>query len=157
MNGEASWSVGWYIGVGVTIIVGFIVLLAILLTVVAINDARKGDGGVVGFAVGTWIVALLAGGGLFWAMYPPFDAEYHQWRDVTGEVTDVDKRLKATSGSMEERYVVTIDGVGSRSCDDTRCSQVNVGDTLTLTCKREWQYTGTDGYACNFIERRAAA
>ena len=87
-----------------------------------------------------------------WGFYP-YKAEYHQWATTSGAVTDINSRLIGTDGSgLTERFVVTLDGVGDRACDDTRCASVKVGDVLTLSCKREWQFSGTDGYGCNFVE-----
>jgi hypothetical protein len=109
----------------------------------------------------TFLVLAVAGvvaavAGIAWGMWP-YKAEYHQWRTETGTVTAVDSRFVGQDRSTTQRFVVTLDGVRQRSCDDTRCAQVKPGDALTLSCKRAWQYAGTHGYDCNFVARRAAA
>lgn len=90
-------------------------------------------------------------------MYP-YSAEYHQWRETSGTVTKIDKRLISTGDGMSDKFVVRFDGDGQQfGCDDTRCASVEVGDALTLSCKRAWQYTGTDGYDCRFVSTEAAS
>ncbi|WP_159540834.1 hypothetical protein [Aeromicrobium sp. 9AM] len=91
-----------------------------------------------------------------WGFYP-YSAEYHQWRTVSGDVTDVNSRILSTGkSSINQRFVVEIDGQ-AYGCDDTRCASVKVGDVLTISCKREWQYAGVDGYGCNFVSNEARA
>lgn len=92
-----------------------------------------------------------------WGMYP-YKAEYHQWRTVSGTVEKIDKRLIGNGDSMEDKFVVRFaDSNGAQfGCDDTRCASVEAGDALTLSCKRVWQYTGTDGYDCRFVSTEAA-
>lgn len=94
-----------------------------------------------------WVIVALLIGFTATGMWP-YKAEYHQWRDTSGTVQTVDSRL--LSGAVE-RYVVTFDDGRQRSCDDTRCTQVEVGDYLTLACKRAWQWAGTHGYDCNYV------
>lgn len=85
----------------------------------------------------------------------PWHAEYHRWTTVSGRVTAVSSRFLASDtkdGGTTQRFVVELAGIGQRSCDDTRCSLVKPGDRLTLSCKREWQYAGTPGWSCGFVE-----
>lgn len=103
---------------------------------------------VIGLGAGLLVTALAFVVGTGIGMYP-YSAEYHQWREDTGTVTSIDSRFT----SATQRVVVTLDDDRQRSCDDTRCAEVQVGDELTLSCKRHWQYTGTDGYDCNFVGR----
>lgn len=96
-----------------------------------------------------WIVTLLillVGIGFYW----PLKTEYHFWKTTKGEVTDVNSRLVGPDGG-ETKYVVTLEGIGERGCNDTRCASVKVGDTLTLKCKRVYQWGATPGYDCNFV------
>lgn len=81
-------------------------------------------------------------------MYP-YDSEYHQWRDVTGTVERVESRQIADGEGMSERYVFVIDGQPF-SVDDTRAAVANKGDTVSLRCKREWQYAAASGWACRW-------
>lgn len=86
--------------------------------------------------------------------YFPFSSEYHEWQTIRGTVEQVGSRLLASgdgSGSTQ-RFVVQFRGdSGQYSCDDTRCALVKVNDTLTISCKRAWQFTGTPGYDCNYV------
>lgn len=88
------------------------------------------------------VIALLS--------YWPLKTEYHFWKTTKGEVTDVNSRLVGPDGG-ETKYVVTLEGIGERGCNDTRCASVKVGDTLTLKCKRVYQWGATPGYDCNFV------
>lgn len=154
---ETTWSIGHYVGIAFAILAAVFVVTAIIAVVAALRSKYPED---LWLLTGALVaLAIITGGITAWGNYP-YDAEYHQWRGVQGEVTHIDKRLiSAGDKGMSERFVVTIDGVGERGCDDTRCAGVDVGDVLTLVCKREWQFTGTDGYGCNYIgtTRKAAA
>lgn len=82
--------------------------------------------------------------------YWPLKTEYHFWKNTEGQVTDINSRLIGPNGG-ETKYVVTLEGIGERGCNDTRCATVKVGDKLTLKCKRVYQWGGTPGYDCNFV------
>lgn len=82
--------------------------------------------------------------------YWPLKAEYHFWKPIQGRVTAIDTRLVGPDGG-ETKYVVTMEGVGQRGCNDTRCASVKVGDSLSLKCKRVYQWGATPGYDCNFV------
>lgn len=151
---SGTWSLGVLIGGPVTVLLALIGLAAIG---VGIWLKAKGERD-------TWI---LTGGGSAWlavvvglAVSPlgfwPFAAEYHQWREVSGTVQQIDKRLIGSGDKMEDKFVVRFtDGGLQFGCDDTRCASVREGDSLTLSCKRAWQYTGTDGYDCRFVSTEA--
>ena len=88
---------------------------------------------------------------VFW----PFKWEYHSWQKTTGTVQTVSKRLMSTGDkSMEERFVVQFTDGRQRACDDSRCSLLRPGMTLTLRCKRAYQWGATPGYGCNYVEAR---
>lgn len=105
-----------------------------------------------------WIIsAVIAAsiGALFWWGMYPWKADYHQWRAVTGTVDSIDSRLTTAgqSGGMEDKYVVTFQGNDQEyGVLDTRAAAVRRGDTLTITCVRRWQWTGSHGYDCNFVD-----
>jgi len=104
----------------------------------------------VGFLVAAAIIAAL----FWWGMYP-WKAEYHEWRAVTGTVATIDSRLAPTgqNGGMEDKYVITYQGSDQEyGVMDTRAASVQRGDTLSLTCVRRWQWSGTHGYDCNFLD-----
>ena len=60
---------------------------------------------------------------------------------------------------MEEKFVVRYEDGGGQQfgCTDTRCASVKPGDTLTLACKRAWEWAATDGYDCRFRATEAAS
>jgi hypothetical protein len=98
---------------------------------------------------------VVAAVGLWWGMYP-WKAEYHEWRPVSGVVETIDSRLVASGngdGSMEDKFVVTFKGNPQEyGVLDTRAAAVKPGDTLTITCVRRWQWSGSHGYDCNFVD-----
>lgn len=142
---ETSWSLGILIGIPACIL-----LILIIMAFVAFCLFEGEDG----IAFGGVVALIVALGVMAFAFYP-YSGEYHQWRGVSGTVESIDKRLIKDGDGMTERFVAQIDGA-EYGCDDTRCAGVKVGDELTLSCKREWQYTGTDGYGCKYVGREAA-
>lgn len=152
---DHTWSLGTLVGVPLAIL-GVLALLALAWLLWRYATRHAGDefsesGIAKGFSVAAVVGALIAVFGVVWGEYP-YNSEYHQWRTTSGTVTQVGSRLLGEDKSTTQRFVVTLAGVGQRSCDDTRCAEVKVGDHLTLTCKRAWQYAGADGYDCNFVE-----
>jgi hypothetical protein len=95
-------------------------------------------------------VALLAG--TWWGMYP-WRAEYHQWRPIEGIVDRVDSRIvPAGDSSVEQKIVVLFrDNPQQYGVLDTRAAGAHPGDRLAITCVRRWQYSGSDGYDCEFV------
>lgn len=92
------------------------------------------------------IVALVSLAG-----YWPYKHDYHFWVPVQGKVENVSKRLVSDGDKgMQERYVVTIDGQ-PYGIDDTRASLVKKGDTLSIACKKEYQWGSRDhGWGCRW-------
>jgi hypothetical protein len=85
----------------------------------------------------------------------PYQWEYHSWQTTTGTVQTVSNRLVSTGEkSMEQRFVVAFTDGRQRSCDDSRCSLLRPGMTLTLRCKRAYQWGATPGYDCNYVDAR---
>jgi type VI protein secretion system component VasK len=148
------WSLGTLIGLPL------LVLLAIVCALVAwllwrhrrrADDFDRGPATVIAIACALGCAATIVG--TAWGMWP-YNAEYHQWRTESGTITQVDSRLIGQNKSTTQRFVVTLDGDRQRSCDDTRCAELRVGDDVTLSCKRAWQYSGSHGYDCNFVSRK---
>jgi len=107
--------------------------------------------------VWSWVSPVLIAltlGLTWWGMYP-WNTEYHHWIPKSGVVARVDSRLISSgdgSGSPETKFVVMFTGDQQQyGVNDTRAAGVKQGDRLTITCVRTWQYSGTDGYDCNFI------
>lgn len=99
---------------------------------------------------GSFVAAVATLGIYVAATWPTFDMQYHSYKQVSGSVQAVSSRFLGDGKSTTQNFAVTIAGHDYR-CDDTRCALVKVGDTLTLSCIREWQYAGTSGYDCNFV------
>ncbi len=99
-------------------------------------------------------IALLSLIGLALGFYP-YGSDYHKWKPVNGTVAKVESRLVNDGESSTERYVIEFTDGRERACDDTRCTLVNVGDTVHLSCKRHYQWASTPGWDCNFVKRVA--
>lgn len=102
--------------------------------------------GAVGAAV---VVAVVS----WWGMYP-WRAEYHEWREVSGVVEFIDSRMLPAEGGrgVEDKFVVIFEGSPQQyGVLDTRAASARPGDTLTITCVRQYQRAGTHGYDCNFV------
>lgn len=101
----------------------------------------------VGSGLAVAVVALILTAICMW----PWKWEYHAWKPVTGKAERISKRLvPAGDKGMQERFVVVIDG-RRYGVDDTRASLLRVGDTVSLSCKREYQWGSSDhGYGCRW-------
>jgi hypothetical protein len=146
MMTETQWTLGFLIGTPI-----WALLLLALIALIGWGVWSRGDddstfavvGGLVALAVAVGIIISPLG-------YYPYKAEYHQWRPVVGQVESVNKRLiSAGKSGMEERYVLTIDGK-PYGVDDTRAATVKAGDTVSIKCKRDWQYASVPGYVCRW-------
>jgi hypothetical protein len=140
----AHWSLGVLIGLPI-----FILLLVALLGF-GVVAAIAGEAGLAAGSIGSAVVlavVLLSPLG-----YYPYATEYHKWQPVSGTVTAVSNRLISDGDKgMNQRFVVKLQGEDLYyGCDDTRCSTIKVGDTVHLSCKREWQYASVSGYGCRW-------
>lgn len=146
-----SPSIGLVIGLPIAVV---IIFLGVVFTTVAVRvpydsyeDRDLPKGLFVGLgAVATLITALITAVSMY-----PFGGEYHHWATTSGTVATIDSRLLADGDAMTQRFVVNFTDGRQRACDDTRCASVHAGDTLTIKCKRSFQWSGTDGYDCNWV------
>lgn len=155
---SARWSLGVLIGLP---ILGLVLLICLVVFVLGIlfwrSERKKKDTAYSEAALGAWfsvgafgvaLLALIIAGIAYW----PWQADYHKWQPTSGTVTDISSRFLGDGKSTTQRFVVTLDGIGQRACDDTRCSLVHKGDVLFLSCKRSYQFAGTAGYDCNYVK-----
>lgn len=98
------------------------------------------------------LIAVIVG----FAMYP-FQAEYHQYRTVQGQVDQVrGEKLNGTdSGDMYISYVFEINGK-QYVCEEARCSTIEQGDTAKLRCKPSYHWSGAPTNRCSFVSRESA-
>lgn len=130
--------------VGLPLGIAAVVILLVLAGFCFILD----EGPAIGFG---FIAAALCAGALTAGLMYPWQGEYHHWREVNGSVASISKRLVSSGeSSMQERFVLHLADGRVRSCDDSRCSGLKVGDPVTLKCKKHWQFAGTDGWDCNW-------
>ncbi|HEY9418068.1 MAG TPA: hypothetical protein VIQ30_25190 [Pseudonocardia sp.] len=147
-----SWTVEAIIAViAMPLAILAVLVGAMLLWRGANRDAYGTSGTLRGLSIGCLVVAVGLGVGFWWGMYP-WQAEYHQWRPVSGVVATIDSRLLAAGkGSTEQKFVVSFVGDPVLyGVLDTRAASVRPGDRLDISCVRRWQQAGTDGYDCLF-------
>lgn len=153
------WSLGVLIGGSILALIALVGLAGVILGVWVKATDRDGDGGgwpIIGLGVGVILFAVVWAAAPFIGFYP-YKAEYHHWETQQGTVEKVSARFLGDGKSTTQRFVVLFTDGRERACDDTRCSLVQPGDHLTLSCKRHWQYAGEDGWDCNYVRRGGAA
>ncbi len=121
-----------------------VVLLCAVVAVAAWVGEEKGlAAGVIGLAVAWALVTA----GFCW----PWDMQYHRWEKTEGVVYQSVGRLVGTDGGgSTEQFVVQFRDGRVRRCDDSRCSGLVPGLTLSLWCIRDWQWASTPGYKCRY-------
>lgn len=150
----ASWSLDLLIGVPIA--AGFFILfvaIAVYAFTWWIKNKQDWDAGMALFIAGLTTFAALCTVGITSCALYPYEKEYHYWTKNSGVVAQIDKRI---AEGIEEKFVVRYEDGRERGCLDTRCAAVKPGDTLTLSCKRVWQYEGTDGYDCVYVRNDRA-
>lgn len=114
-------------------------------------DALEPAGPLFFGGLATLVITLVITGLTMW----PWEPEYHEWQTVSGRITNISSRIMGDGSTVNQRFVVQFSENGTQySCDDSRCSLLTIGDQLTLSCKREWQFSGTPGWSCNFISSK---
>jgi hypothetical protein len=156
---EARWTLGVLVGIPLLVAA---LIIGVIWTIFAYGteDRRQFDtSATAGFRFfGKFCGPILVLGVLIGASvgYFPYEAQYHQYQETTGIVASIDVRLVSSGDSMQEKFVVVYDDGRERGCLDTRCAAVQPGDILTMECKRIYQWSGTDGWDCNFVSRTPA-
>jgi hypothetical protein len=140
------------ITVGLTIFVVIVLLLLGTSVILAILRRGKDDFDREPFTMLLWacrvialIITVIATVG-----YYPYAADYHKLQPATGVVKSVDSRFLAASQYVVVTFADTNQVV---RCDDSRCSTLKPGDTVTLLCTKEHQFGSplqTDGWGCRW-------
>lgn len=143
-------TIGLLFGVPVAILATLLTIAGLVVLVMSWRDSYDvSDERILG-ALTLLGIGLVIGAINMWALWP-YQHDYHFWTPVTGEVSQVSKRLvPAGDNSMMERYVLVINGK-PYGVDDTRASLVKPGQTVSIACKREYQWGSRDhGYGCKW-------
>ena len=156
--GESHYSLGLLIGLPIFIIFIAAFIVAGLFLRSYSNSADVYDRSMVVLAkwfcwglAGTLVIGALLG-------FYPYKHEYHAWQNVDGTVTSTNSRFLASNNGTDQKFVVTFKGSDQQfGCSDTRCSTIREGDWLEITCKRSFQWFGTPGYDCNFVDYKQKA
>ena len=148
---NTSWSIGVLVGGPIAAIFFLAFAVGAFLLFRALRKADAYDRGVVKGLAWTCVAAATLTVLIAAASFYPWKAEYHQWQGIQGEIQSISSRFLGGDNSTTQRFVVRFKDGTVRSCDDTRCALYAAGDTLQLSCKREWQFSGTDGWSCNYV------
>lgn len=111
------------------------------------SNIPESDIGLVRAIAAVILIVFWIGGTIL--AYAPFDKDYYGWHRIEGSVAVVNSRILYQT----EKFVVTIDGT-QYGCNDTRCANIQVGDYVVLNCTVDWDWNGTDGWDCKYIEDR---
>lgn len=153
---QAQWDTGWMIWVIIlAIIAGLAWSAAIGSGIYWLARGRKVSYDSLSGPVflGAVVIALIIGA-IGTVVAFPFSGQYHRYVPEAGTVAKVGSRFIASGtsgGGTDQKYVVTFADGRSYGCLDTRCANVAVGDSLTLLCKRVFQFNApSEGWDCNW-------
>lgn len=146
--------------VAVTLVVFGFLAVATPSVAIAVHRLRGNYGDGEGPIATLLLVALTAAvmiPSVWWGMYP-WKAEYHEWRPVSGTVERVDTRMLSNeNGGTYQKVVIKFVGNEQQyGVDDTRAAGLKEGDKAVITCKRAYQWAGTHGYDCAFVDMEPA-
>lgn len=145
---DGAWAIGSIVGT-VLIIIGLAV--AVLSAIMFLRARRRDDGDLVFLWFWPPVLGLLLAIIIAIVMWP-YSPQYHQWRQVSGTVSEVEARLLGSGeGGMSEMFVVRFEESGAPyRVDDSRGALVEEGDTLTIFCRQVWEYQAADGQECRW-------
>ena len=136
----AVWQIIIYVIAGVCVIAG---ILCTFLTDYVLGKIACVIGGlfVAGVIFGVWA----------WATWPPFDTQYHTYYPTTITVAQTNERILSDGqGNVSQRIAILATNCNTYGCDDTRCTVLTKGETVTLMCEQEWETNGVPGEVCNW-------
>ena len=152
MEGDATWTLPTLILLPLLLILIVVSLVVTVAAAMSWRSARtRGSFTDAPVLLAGGVVALLVLGIGTAVGFYPYKAEYHQFVTKVGTVESIKSRLLGSSDSFQQKFVVRYTDGRLFGCEDTRCAVVKPGNTLTLACKRTWQYAGEDGYDCKYI------
>lgn len=134
-NGYAIGTIIMYVLIGIIVAAGiWITWLSRTWWVMAIDAA------VVAIVFGIFV----------WAAWPPYAMAYHTYQPTTITVRSISSRIIESGNSVNQRIAVV--GTNNRiyGCDDTRCTTLQPGQTVTLMCTLLWQGNAVPGSVCNW-------
>lgn len=107
--------------------------------------------GKIGSVLAGIVIAGLVFGVWAWAVWPPFSSQYHTYNPTTITVAQTGTRiLNDGNGNVSQRVAILATNGQTYGCDDTRCTVLHSGETITLMCEEEWEANGVPGYVCNW-------
>lgn len=133
------------------IVLGAIVaalVVATILTTVALARSKKRDPEGLAFSAGTFGIATLIMGVIWLIVLIPFDGTYHHLYRVEGRIESVSNVLSEASGDLTRTPVVELSTVDRPiEVSDPRVVSLE-GQDVVLTCKVGWHYQAADTYSC---------
>lgn len=146
ISSSGPWSLGILIAMPLGILFTIVFLWGAFM--IRRNDRRNNDDIFYPVGLGLIVLALISAICTVCLSFP-YNSEYHQWRPVSGTVQQVSSRLVGSGKTVNQRFVVLINGQPF-GVDDTRASLLKPGDHVDLVCKKEWQYAAKSGWGCNW-------
>lgn len=147
------------LGIRIGLPISIIFILIFLIGTLLFAFAAKREGGTdrgdfflyMWMLFGGLVITLSISAWSFW----PLKREYHWWSDRVGTVQEISSRLAPNGSSMEQKYVVTLEGdPHPYGVLDTRASLLKKGDRVSLSCIRVYEFgSGDDGYNCKWGAR----
>ena len=143
-------SIGYLVG---AILMGLLVLAGLVATVITFMIGRNEDEPMIKWGgSGAWLAGTAVAFGFWaWAAHPSFDMDYHTYNNVTGIVEKVDGRMVTEGEGMSEKIVVLLDDGQEYGCLDTRCTLIELGHVVEMSCIKGYSYYGADYFDCDFI------
>lgn len=145
-------SLGILIGLPAAVLVSLIAIGFLLWALSQRSTADtfyRSDYNFVAFCSGAVLIATLL---ISFFCFFPFSWQYHSWKPVTGKVEQVSSRLISAGSDKgtNQRFVFVINGT-AYGVDDTRAALIETGDTVSIKCKREYEWgSSNNGWGCKW-------
>lgn len=152
----ADATTGGYIAGNIAaIVIGAICVLVMIGAILTTRDSYDAGLG-WGIAVTSFVCLLLTAVVYVWATWP-FAYEYHHWIDKKVHVAASSSRLLTDGdGNINQKFVVRDERGTFYGINDTRGALVKEGDTVSLRCKRAYDYgvpRSSHGWDCKWNGR----
>jgi hypothetical protein len=139
------------LSIGLPIIAAITVVMVGAIVACILHNRSKGYNDTAHFEWVIGILLIIMLGFSAWG-YWPYKQEYHYYKPVSGTVEDISSRITPTDKSVEQKFVVKLqDDPTLYGITDTRASLLKKGDTVSISCKREYEWGSTNhGWNCKW-------
>jgi hypothetical protein len=144
---DTSFLITWIIG-GVVAVIALILMITSGIAWLRSSDHLYSNSGFT-FVVAALIFVVVGGIGTA-VTFPPFSMQYHRYVPYTGVVKQVQSRFISDGNSSTQYFPVQFTNGDIRRCDDSRCTELKPGQTVTLLCELQFQFNASEGWDCNW-------